>query len=1145
MLRFLGKLYYVLLLTSAALSVLCLPAQTGRSSIQGVVLDPSGAAVPGVTVTVTETRTGRTAAGQAGPDGVYLVPDLLPGEYSVAAQAKGFRKTVISGLTLDMGFVLTQGVRLQVAATETEQVLVAGSSSLIETATNTVGATVDMTHVLELPFSDRFVFGLVNLVPASYFKTYSDDPSTTRLTQVSLGGGRYLQTLALIDGVDNTRGDGMGPQTVEMEPPPDVIREFRVEVNNLSAEYGRTGGGVVNATIKSGTNQFHGGLYELLRNDVFDAAGWGNTRKPSLRRNTAGVNAGGPIRHNRTFFFAAFERLWNNQGSTATANLGLPAWRKGDFSTATRDANGSAFVVPIYDPASGNTTTFPGNVIPSNRLDPVAVKALQYMPLPNQSPNDPFNNTGNWQSYPVATYRRNYYVGRVDHEINPSTRIFARYMWTPDRAIQAGGSGGDPAWGPASGQQNNPTSTQNVAFNLSRVLTPNLFLNFTAGLSRLSVKTGNVDDPNVNYPKQLGMPNVPGPQFPQFNFGGGLVPVDNFGNAPDRVQKGLYSNYLGNFTRVAGDHALKFGIAYNRFNNNNYVFNTAAGQWVFNGSYTQGIGANGLGLANTGVNLADFLLGLYTSASISLTPTFGRRAQGYAGYLQDDWKVTPRLTLNLGLRYETQTPAYSPTNAFQSFNPYLPNPLAGTNGIPAGALGITTFENRNGQGKYLYDWDYKHGFMPRFGFAYRLSRDNDTVVRGGFGLFYTGQTPQGTYLNGTLGFGEVYSASYAAIRNPSPVLSAGIPDGALALPPLSELTPSFGDAGTRFAQSSISFYDPYLALPYTLNFNLSVQHQWKGILIETGYLANLGRHLSGTSRNLNVVRPELLPQTAIPVQLRRPFTVLTGSNSTVTTYEDNNGLSNYHAFTLKLERRLKAGVGWTLAYTWSKWIDNINFESVSNVNLGDNNGPQNLYNRAGERSLAQNDIPHRLVFSPVIELPMGRGKRWLSNGRTASLLAGGWELAMLATLQSGSPFGPTVLNGGANILGDPSQTLRPNLIGDPRSPNQWQPAVGVRGIQYLNPAAFAVPAAFTYGSQSRTLPNILGPGVRQFNVMFSKNFYRGESFRFQLRADILDLLNTPQFTLPATSLGGSNFGIITAADNSTRRIVELGAKIYF
>jgi hypothetical protein len=945
--------------------------------------------------------------------------------------------------------------------------------------------------------------------------------------------------MALLDGVDNTRGDGMGPQTIELEPPPDILQEFRVQTNNLSAEYGRSGGGVVNAVVKNGTNRFHGDAYEFDRNDKFDAAGWGNTTKPKLRRNTAGVTMGGPIKRNKTFFFGAYEHLWNNVGTTRIVSLGLSEWRTGNFSSATRDAGAVGVLVPIYDPLTQGKDEFPGNVIPANRLDPAAVKALQELPQGNQRPINPFNNSGNWQSYPVSTYGRSYYVGRVDHNLSSDTKLFFRYICMSDLF-----EGGEKQFKAANNGQRNPSLVQNIAFNVTHLFSPTFFLNFTAGVQRLVIITGNVNDPSINYPAQLGMPNVPGPQFPGFNVAGGVVPFDNFGGAPNRFEKGLYGNYIANFTKVAGVHTLKFGVQYNRFNNNDGVYNTAAGTWTFNGQYTQGIGTNGLPLANTGVDLADYLLGLYSSTTLSLTPTFGRREQGYSGYIQDDWRVTPNLTLNIGLRYDTTTPATSPTNAFQSFDPYQSNPLAGTGNIPAGARGVTLFENKNGVGKYLYDWDIRAGLAPRFGFAYRLFGKSNTVLRGGYGIFFANPTPTGTYLNGTLGFGENYSANYT-FANPSPPLKAGIPATALALPPVSTLTPTFGDVGTPFATAAMSFYDPKLAYPYTQNFNVTLQHQWKDLLFEAGYLGNLGRHFSGTSRNLNLVPPQLLSQTSVPIQLRRPFTIFTGTNASVTTYEDNNGISNYNALTLKLERRLKYGISWVVHYMWSKWIDNMNFESVSNTNWGDNNGPQNIYNRAGERSLSQNNIPYRVVIAPVVELPVGKGKHWMNRGGIPNAILGGWQVSMLATFQSGSPFGPTVVNGGNNLLGDPAQTLRPDFIGDPKSPNQWQPALGVRGIQYLNPAAFANPAPFTYGNQARTLPEIVGPGIAQFNVMFGKNFRFGERYRLQLRADVLDLFNTPIFALPAESFGGSNFGIITATDNTTKRIFEFGIKLYW
>jgi hypothetical protein len=1120
-----------------------LQAQNARGAITGQVKDKSGAVIVGASIKVTAAGTNLSLATESKEDGVYLVPNLLPGQYSVSADAKNFTRLVIDALNVDVGTTLTQDLVLGIGQS-TETITVQGTSNLVGSSSGTVGTTVALSHVLELPLNDRFVFGLINLTPAAFFKVYSDDPSTTRLSQFSVGGSRLEQTEALIDGVDNTRGDNMGPQTIEMEPPPDFLQEFRVETNNLSAEYGRSAGGVVNAVIKNGTNQFHGDAYEFLRNDKLDASGWGNTRKPELRRNTAGFTLGGPIRKDKVFFFLGYEHMWNNQGNTAVDNLGLPEWRTGNFSTATRDAGGSPVLVPIYDPATGGKTPFPGNVIPSERLDRAAVKALAFLPQANQAPINPFNNTGNWQSYPVQTYRRAYYVGRVDYNVSPKTRIFFRYIATPDETVQAGNAA-DRAWGPASSAQDNPTLTQNYALNITRVLSPSFLVNFTVGVQRLVVHTGNVDDPSINYPQQIGIPNVAGPQFPNFTVAGGLVPFDSFGNAPNRIEWGVYQNYPLNFIKTMKLHTLKFGISYNRFNNNDANYNQSAGVWTFNGQMTQGVGTNNLPLANTGINLADFLLGQYSSVTINATPTFGRRAQSYAGYFQDDWRVSSRLTLNLGLRYETTTPPYSPTASFQSFNPYLPNPAAGTGSIPAGTMGQTIFQDRNGWGKYMWDWDLHTGFMPRFGFAYRLSADGNTVLRGGFGIFFSNQAPSGTYLTGTLGFSETYAASYS-LTNLSPKLSQGVAPGVLSLPPVSSLTPTFGNVGTPFPQSSISFYDPNLATPYAQNYNLTLQHQWKGILFEAAYLGNLGRHFSGTARNWNTVMPQNLSNTSVPVNLRRPFPQFSGTNASVLSMEDNNGISNYHAFTFKSERRFQNGFSWIAAFTWSKWIDNMNFESVSQVNLGDNNNDQNFYNRAGERSTAQNDIPWRLVVSPVMELPFGKGKPLLNRGGVAGAIAGGWEASMMMTLQAGSPFGPTVVNGGANILGDSLSTERPNLAaGCNMTQNAWTPAVGIRGIQYLNPACFSNPSPFTYGSQSRTLPGVYGPGVRQFNVSFSKNIRLREGMRMQLRGDILDLFNTPTFALPAESFGGSNFGIITASDGTTRRIVEMALKLYW
>ena len=322
--------------------------QGTRGSVTGTVKDSSGALVAGATITVVNEKTANKLEVTSQPNGMYLAPGLPPGDYHVSAELAGFRKTSVSGLKVDVGTTVTVDLTLEVGMVS-EAVEVSANSSLIETASASVGATVRIQQVLELPLVDRNVFSLVNLVPASF----SANGST-----VSIGGGRTYSQSAMLDGISNSRG-GLAVNNIEMSPPVDAMQEFKVEVNNLSAEYGHTAGGLLNAVTKSGTNEFHGSFYEFLRNDVLDASGWANDRKPPLRQNTFGVTIGGPIRRNKTFFFFTDEGLRIHRGSSVTRDVGLPDWRRGDFSRATRDAGGRSEAVTIYDPDTGTGTSAP------------------------------------------------------------------------------------------------------------------------------------------------------------------------------------------------------------------------------------------------------------------------------------------------------------------------------------------------------------------------------------------------------------------------------------------------------------------------------------------------------------------------------------------------------------------------------------------------------------------------------------------------------------------------------------------------------------------------------------------------------------------------------------------------------------------
>jgi hypothetical protein len=567
------------------------------------------------------------------------------------------------------------------------------------------------------------------------------------------------------------------------------------------------------------------------------------------------------------------------------------------------------------------------------------------------------------------------------------------------------------------------------------------------------------------------------------------------------------------------------------------------GGFGFNGTYTQGV-VGGTPIAFSGINLADFELGQYSSYSINQTPDYGQRLKRLAGFFQDDWRVRPNLTLNLGLRYETVTPPDSPFGVFQSFDPYVPNPGAGNGSIPAGAMGITTFPNLNGQGKYLWPWLKHEGFQPRFGFAYRINGSSTSVVRGGFGIFFDDQYVNG--VNPALGFNMTISQSYTANTNPAPFAGPTvIPTTSFVLPPKSALTPTFGDIGTAFPQSSISFFDPKRANPYSMEYNLDVQHQWKGILVDVGYIGTFGRHMP-TSYGINLVPPNLLSETSVPIALRRPFTEFTGSNASVSLNSATVFVSDYNALTFKTDRRYANGLTWTTAFTWSKWISN-DATGSSTSGASDNPSFQNIYNLAGERSLTNADVPYRFVFSPIYELPLGKGKPFLNQGGVVNQVVGGWQVALMGTLQAGQPEGPTVNSGGTNYLQDPEATLRPNLVSG-CSPylNKWQTATGgITGYQYFNPGCFTTPANFTYGNQSRELPNVLGPGIAQFNLSVEKNFPIKERFRLQFRAEAVDVFNTPRFSDPAETYLGGNFGIITSSDGITKRIMDFGMKIFF
>jgi hypothetical protein len=1104
--------------------------------------------VPAAKVVATNQSTGITWNTETSATGSYLLPNLAPATYKLLVEAQGFKRAEFSDIRVNAGATVTQPVQLELGAV-TETIQVSGGALQVETTTGTVNATVQVEQILEMPMPSRDVFRLVNLVPGAFMTSGMGGG------EASIGGGRGTSAKALLDGVTNSRG-GFAVANIEMAPPIDAMQEFTVQVSAMGAEYGRSSAGFINAVTKSGTNQFRGSLYEFLRNHRLDAAGWGNDTKPKLIRNHFGGTIGGPIQSNRTFFFYNLEAQRQREASVRTRDVGLPEFQQGNFSRATARSGNAVTQVPIHDPTTGSgtftaprdTTPFPNNVIPSSRIDPVAraVLASGAVPGPNRPPNNVDNYAGNFQQNSVESDSLEYHILRIDHAWTDNVRTFGRWVGQPSQDQHSQPAA---AYGPS-----DPDAVlftwhrHNIALATDVTFSPAFLGKFLAGWNRTWIRRRSGDCCETNYSEKFGIKGVApiaGLAFPRLNFGGGLTPVTQIG-APgnhNRLAPLSQFDYQADFTKIAGRHALKWGFMSTYYQGNENSRGQEGGVYAFNGRFTQGYNAAGQAIARTGLPFADFLLGRLNSASVQVTPSFGFRIHHYAGYFQNDLQVRPGLTLNLGIRYETETPVYEVANRRHGFCQFCPAPLTGVAGIPVGAIGAVTFAGREGRGKYLNRWD-KDNVAPRFGFSWRLPWIAQTVLRGGYGIFYGNPYDSAFIQQPILGLSQRYQVSH-----PVPfTLAQGIPPGSIVAPPESALTSSFGFRGTPYAINDIPFFDEARVTQYSHSLNLNLQTSFRGWFFEAGVIGTLGRHAPYSNQNINQIRAEDLPKLGQGVSelSLRPWQIFTGNAPTINLRVPNWGLSNAWLGTFKAERRYQNGFALTLAYTYTTWVDSV--PAVGDTSSGDNDGPQDLYNRAGERTASNYTIPHRLVVAPIWDLPFGRGRRWGAHWHPVlEAVAGGWQASTIGTLRSGSPFGVDVLNGPRVVLGDSAggRTLRPNLISSNlASSNQGQPlTTGSRGLQWLNPAAYAVPAPYTLGNASRTLPGVYGPGSVLFDLMVAKNFRFAERWRLQFRWEMFNFTNTPEFDLPGQTVGTTDFGWVTSA--GARRIMQFGMKLYW
>mgnify|MGYP001306442860 CR=1 FL=1 len=1086
------------MILNAALLILAASAayaQISSGTLTGIVTDPSQARLANVSIKLTNEQTGVALNATTAASGEYTFPLLLSGTYRIEAEAAGFQRATRSGIVMELGRTVRLDITLQLGQI-TESVEVTGAAPLIESESATVGQFIENKTIADMPLNGRRVGDLLGLMGNGVY--IRGDIIRPR---VATGGGRADQQQWLLDGVNSSNIALEVPQAL-FNPPVEAVQEIRIQQSAYSAEFGNSSSGVVAMTTRSGTNKFSGLLYENLRNDRLDARNFFAVNKPPLRWNVFGGALGGPVIKNRTFFFSHVE--FQRQRVGVVRNLTVPTdlQRRGDFSQTTNTAGA---LTRIYDPntyvaATRTRTPFPNNVIPASRFDPVAAKIVPLFPAANRPPAN-LAGANNFNRNAVSALNITTWTSKGDHIFNDRDRVSVRYV-LHDFPTFITPAYDEPAADPNA--SNTVRRAHSLLINETHTFSPSVLNDFRFNWQPRSFHptTLSIDQ---GWPAKLGLRGVSERAFPRINTTA-YAPLGS--TAQERVQVPIHDTHIVDTLSIyRGQHSLKVGGEIRLARNVDDLNSFMSGQFTFAIQPTSNPAAS----ANTGNAVASLLLGFPNSANVLDSDLLDRRAKYFALFLQDDWKLTQNLTMNVGVRWEAHTPKFDANNRMSGFNATTRNPVSGT-------PGVVTFAGRDGLGSQLYNGDWNN-FMPRIGLAWKPFGRAGTVIRAGSGIFYGVPLPGSN--NNSAGF-----AAQAAYTTPDNGITApfylrdGFPGG-LTSP---ELGPAFGAVAIgRPAALNFDFVELERRLGYTMQWNLSIQQDvgWNSIF-EVAYLGTVGHKLNGPNTNINQVRPELMG--AGNAQIRRPFPQF-GNIATVAPMWGN---SSYHGVNFKYEKRFSDGLNLLANYTFSKFIDDV----PAAQEIGVTPGIQNYYNRQAEKALSGNDVRNRFAFSSVYELPWGTGRKFLSSGPAAVVL-GGWNLGAILTLQQGSPFGLTTQ---VNTLNAFSGGQRVNVLRDPNLPS------GQRSVQrYFDTDAVVAPPQFTFGNASRSL--LTGPGLVSLNTSLLKNFRFAETWNLQFRMEAFNAINRANFEEPGGALGSPNFGVITAAQAA--RSLQLGLKLTF
>jgi hypothetical protein len=1160
---------------------LALFAQGERGTFNGTVTDPSGAAIVAATVKMLNPATGGEFTTVTTDAGVYPMPSLPPGTYRITVGSPGFKSAVRDNVALSVAQTLTVDFTLEVGNV-TDQVTVTGETPLVETGTAEIGSYVSKKEFDTWPITvgdgrrqiQQFIFTAL--------------PGTTGSTwQGSINGGQQYSHEILIDGIAIGRMDLAGGANNEFSPSAETISEFKLQTGVTSAQY--TGGqtAVSNFATKSGTNNLHGSAYyygqnDALRANSFNSNASGVPRQP-FKQHNYGYSLSGPVYlpkvyngRNRTFFFHNLERTkLKDYSQSGFATLPVPAFKKGDFSSlfnagftgnassgtsAGTDAEGRAVRFgAIYDPAStrqvGNTWVrdiFPNNVIPVNRFSPVASKILELAPIEDPLFSDMLRNMPALGSG-SPEFQETMLTAKVDHTISSNHRLSALF----NRNFRSRYNSGSPRWGNPPGTPTGVFQNQNTPGTLGRLAwdftaRPNLLGRAALGYNRF----GNINESvyvDQDWPAKIGLQNVPGTHFPVLNFAGQPYQGGGIGAGGRLGSNNRGGSYNGStigqvdMTYVRGKHNIKFGTE-NRFYYYNVRSKSGSGDFNFSPNQTAMPGF----INQTGHSFASFLLGAYASSSRSVSPSnFGYRWRDYGFYLQDDWKVNHKLTLNIGMRWEVIGRLYEVASRISFIDFSKPNELAGNR---PGALAFVGDLGKRGPGEPYYGQ-----LSPKIGFAYAMN--SKLVLRGGYGINNTPPISNGFGFGGTLGFNGSINLNSANI----PVRFA---DDVLGY--IQDPYPSFtgvlpNKSATQANGQSLTFYnDHYNHMPYVQNWNFGFQYALPAsTVLEMNYIGNKGTHLMARGYSDPNALPftvtqqygDLLPRpwsssspipqpypgfTGTNLQALRPYPQFTG----ISDQFPNVGNSSYNALQVQVTRHFKSGLAVLGAYTFSKTIGMAD-------NALDAENIANQFDRRLDRSIINYDYPHFAKITWIYELPVGPGKA-IRVGGVAGRIIGGWQLTANHQIRSGSPL--SISTGGitnpTGAVARPDYLLGQDIVSNADAGINFRGFAG--GTAYLNRAAFANPPVFAGGQNVVQRLGTLGPYLSTVrdrysiseNIGIEKAFKFSETRYVELRGTFINPFNRHGVGGLITNITDPNFGQFTGQQSGPRN-VELALRIAF